>query len=1103
MKKIIYLFSSLMLSQIVLADDTEIYGAVAISPENRVNSNVLFIMDTSGSMDEDVTTAVNDYDPNVNYSGSYRSSDIYNSLYDWVNNGHDRDAFESSDSNSCNTTLVNLDSEGRTSGVYSQKNWRGNFQDRLYDGSDRDIRCDRGRSYILYTGNYLNWYYGDNTVTSTRLDVVRDVVKDLTRSLTNINLGLMRFDRSSGGGMIDVPVGDIENTGSLIRDKLDSYIASGGTPLSETLYEGMMYYREAEWDFGSSANPNNSVPGSLNSNGTTYKTPIEATCQKNHIILLTDGEPTNDDEANNKIRNLVNSMTLPSGLSSSCSGHGGCLDELAFWARNSDHSASLAGNQEITTYTIGGFGLVNGVNLLTNAANWGGGKYFAADDTAELTAALDSIFLDILATDSTFTAPAVSVNAFNASEHRDELFYALFRPDDNIKWAGNLKRYKLTQDGIVVGQNTSTPAISEATGFFNEGVFDFWNNSPEADGKNVAKGGMANRFTTPGARNIYTENTSGTLVGLTSSSGATKNSFGMQGSSDEDFENVLNWTRGVDILDSDGDGNRTESRQQIGDPLHSEPVVITYGGTDENPDSTIYYGTNEGYLHAVDTVTGEEEFAFLPRALHGIQNDYYENISAVGNKPYGMDGLVTSWFYDKNANNILYDPVTGTLDTDEHVYLYSGMRRGGRGYYALDVTDRSNPKMLFKIEGGVTSGFEKLGQTWSRMTVAKVKYNGSARFVLFFTGGYDEAQDGNNTRQSDSLGNSIYMVDAETGQLLWHASNSGANTNITDMVNSMPASVSAIDITGEGYVDYLFAADTGGRVFRIDIKQNNAGASDFATGGMIADLAGDDIDNNRRFYNKPNVSLVKNKQYGDHLTISIGSGHRALPITTTAVKNRFYVIKDYSPYAPLNYDNYIAKTEASESKTSLAEGENADSTKLYNATALMTEGETALTSNMQRIMNNGGGWYVTFETEGEKVLAESTTFAGAIIFTTFSPSGGTSNVCGADTGASRVYTLGQTSAMSVIDLDGDGDVDANDSSKVLAHSGIAPRPVVIYRKNGGKTIAIGTETIEDDRFNNTPPDPDCAATNSCPENPEGKGNKYVIPQYWRQNEVSN
>jgi len=100
--------------------------------------------------------------------------------------------------------------------------------------------------------------------------------------------------------------------------------------------------------------------------------------------------------------------------------------------------------------------------------------------------------------------------------------------------------------------------------------------------------------------------------------------------------------------------------------------------------------------------------------------------------------------------------------------------------------------------------------------------------------------------------------------------------------------------------------------------------------------------------------------------------------------------------------------------------------------------------------------------------------------------------------------VNSTGKLILIDLDGDGDVDENDSSKSLAHSGIAPRPVVIYRSGGGKTIAIGTETIDDKRFNpDNDYDPNCAETNSCSE-PLNKcegANCDVTPQYWRQNKL--
>jgi len=1149
------LLGFLCLSLPALADDTEIYGATAIDESNRVNSNVLFIMDTSGSMNGQVTVTTTPsgptgaYDNSYDYSGfgSYDNNKVYHTRSGGPSNAGDpsdgniKSSIRSSGDYNCSSQLTTLNSIGRVESKFKQDRYNnGNNWKNLQNNNNNEIRCSSNKTHFLYTGNYMNWFHatgggggggggGGTTTTTTRLQVVVDVVKHLTHSLSKINLGLMRFDRDGEGGMIDVPVTDIATSGQLIRDKLDSYYHSGVTPLSESLHEAARYYRGEDWIYGddSTAGIINgdgwseiSYPSAATSrtsaNSSKYKSPIESECQKNHVILLTDGQPYYDESSNTDIKNYVKNMALPSQLSKSCSGDGGCLDELAYWLKNTDSATTLTGNQDITLYTIGGFNLTSGVDLLTRAANFGGGRYYPADDTQGLIDALDAIFLDILATDSTFTAPAVSVNAFNASEHRDELFYALFRPADNVKWSGNLKKYRLLEDGMVVGTEITVPAISQSTGFFTESTFDYWNTSTtEPDGKDVTEGGMVNKLTAdPRTRNLLSnfnnddnQNLASYIAtcteALAANCVASKASFGI--SNYTDFTNAHRWSMGIDVRDENSNSDYTDSRQSIGDPLHSEPVIVTYGGTDENPVSNIFFGTNEGFLHSLDTVTGQESFAFIPKELHTIQKDYFDDTSAAATKPYGMDGAISTWFYDKNKNNVLYNSA-GVKDPGEHVYLYAGMRRGGNNYYALDVSNRTTPTLKFVVEGG-TGDFSKLGQTWSRMTPAKVKLDGADRFVLFFSGGYDTAQDSNTLSQSDGTGNAIYMVDAATGERLWWASSdSSANLVMANMVNSIPANISAVDITGDGYINYLFAADTGGRVFRIDLNPSNTNANNFAIGGMIASLAGSDAASNRRFYNKPNVALVKDKQYGDYLTISIGSGHRAHPIQTTAVSNRFYVIKDTSPYQvppvlnpnsdPSDDDierySDMVKTEASSNSGTVSP------TKLYNATTLMKG--TINYDDIAPYMNNGGGWYVTFDTSGEKVLAESTTFSGAIIFTTFSPTASNTTTCGADTGTSRIYAINQKSATASIDLDGDGN---KESSKLLAHSGIAPRPVVIYRKGGGKTIAIGTETINDDRFEESDPDESCEDDNSCGNDVKKceENSCNVTPVYWRQNDI--
>ena len=80
--------------------------------------------------------------------------------------------------------------------------------------------------------------------------------------------------------------------------------------------------------------------------------------------------------------------------------------------------------------------------------------------------------------------------------------------------------------------------------------------------------------------------------------------FGITGDTPA-LTDMINWMRGADVKDEDGDP-ATTVRYAMGDPLHSRPAAVVYGGTPQSPISVIYTATNDGYLHAVDAQTGEE-----------------------------------------------------------------------------------------------------------------------------------------------------------------------------------------------------------------------------------------------------------------------------------------------------------------------------------------------------------------------------------------------------------------------------------------------------------------------------------------------------------------
>lgn len=1096
MRFAILLLSICGTSMHVYADDRDIYFSADSTGTTETRPNIMFVIDNSGSMGGNVDTAPS-YNNSVIYPGSYTNSNYY---YKSNNNWY----YFNKSKLSCSSITNTINSTGQYIGRIKQSS--GNY---YCSTSNRDSK------YELGTGNYVNWLTGVYLPgQKTRLEIVKESFTQVLNALSDVNIALMIFDtvNETHGGAVKMSMGKIEDVRADAIAIVNALNSETYTPLSETLYEASLYFQGNTAYFGSgSVVENGSTYSTLKSvssslSGSKYISPITQDCQKSNLILFTDGAPTRDTEANSWIKSKYDALraakpnlTIPSGLGNctSSSGDGSCLDELTFYMKNADQHATLSGDQTVTSYMIGGFMGDSEAAFLRAAATAGGGKYYAADDTQQLVNALATIVLDILSTDTTFTAPAVSVNAFNSFTHRDELFYALFRPMENIRWPGNLKKYRLTTDGIVVGQGGNEPVIDSNTGFFTQSAMDYWNNTSEPDGSKVEYGGAANLMADPAKRKIYYNTGTSSLAPLEQLT-----DYALLGIPTTDttlFNQVKNWALGYDAKDENGDGKTTAPRYSIGDPLHSEPKILTYGGTETSPVATIFFGDNEGYLHAIDSVSGEEVFAFLPKELLGIQKTYFDNVGSISDKPYGMDGLISLLVNDANSNNMIAP--SGSLESGEYAYIYAGMRRGGKNYYALDVSNRTSPKLLFTIEGG-TGDYAKLGETWAKAIPAKVNWNGSVRDVLFIAGGYDDSRDSLDTWAKDTTGNAIYMADAKTGQRLWWASSSGADLNISSMVNSMPASVVPIDINGDQKVDYLFASDTGGHIFRIDFNQANSGASDFAEGTLFANLGGDTnsaggqsgADNNRRFYTKPSVAFMRDRVLGDYLTISLGSGMRSSP-RSALVQDAFYVLRDRSPLRkPTTYPAPITHVN----------GMNGDDTFInIGLTANQLNAQTDLTakSALRTKLIQAKGWYLPMiMNNGEKVIADAVTFSGAVIFNSFSKSGRTTSSCAPDSGYSKVYAIDMVFGSATMDLNGDGNVDLKDLNKELTHSGIAPRPVVIFRDEGRKSIAIGTETIEDTRYDDKTDndgDGNCEGP-GCGDKANGQ-NTALKMNYWREN----
>ncbi len=916
-----------------------------------------------------------------------------------------------------------------------------------------------GKPVTIYTRNYIDWYHSSSAPQKnySRMQIARRVIEDVIVTTPAVDFGIAVFNANNssiydGGRIVKAIERNDESTRSVLLDVIPSLDDRGWTPLCETLYEAYRYFSGSPVYYGNENIQGDSTPNlsprkdpGAEKNG-QYESPLaDSNCGSGaFIIYITDGSPNADSDADSLIENLT-------GANYSDKVSGSYLAALAGWMSRNDVNTNIDGEQSVKTYTIGfSSGADSAGELLRETADRGQGKYFHADDNVELQSALTESIGEILQTSASFTSPSIATNNFDRTRTLDAVYYAMFLPNKGPRWSGNLKKFRVTSSGKVVDKKNAD-ALADDTGILPSAC-SVWTPSDECnDGNDVNKGGAAAVVRGSGAtRTLYGDfgtGDTGTLVEFSKTNASAKAGGDSKlalhmGVATSELDEHFNWAKGIDVDDDDKDNSATDYRIDIiGDPLHSKPLAINYSPSATQQDVRILMGTNHGFMHMFkDSGTSvTESWAFMPYELLSNVSELKANVPSNVHSVYGLDSPPVAYVERNGA-------------TVSKAWAFFGMRRGGGSYYALNITDPDAPKFMWKKDS--SDWGDELGQTWSEPVVTKIP--GRDGPVLIIGAGYLPAsKDTSGIGSADSKGRGVFIVDAESGSLIHHfgRGSTGSVTSMPALEDSIPNSVAVLDADDDGVTDRIYASDTGGNLWRMDLP--SADKTKW-TAFKFADLGGSSLSQDRRFFAEPvvaktvikNMTTVTDDSGNSHNmyqnipydAVVIGSGNRPTPKDTQRT-DMFFTLQDR---------NIKSRTfSGSDIPAPLVLSD------LYDISAGSPE------TNTERIaFSSKKGWYYRFTDNGEKTLAAAAIISGRVFFPAYVPgaTGSSGNQC-LIAGEGRLYALDlHFGHRNFRWLTCDGDCNSDPGQNQLPYKvvkGIPDTPTIVIPPGDGKDNGDG------------------------------------------------
>ncbi|MGZ8258987.1 MAG: pilus assembly protein [Caldimonas sp.] len=680
-------------------------------------------------------------------------------------------------------------------------------------------------------------------------------------------------------------------------------------------------------------------------------TPITQTCQRNFVMLATDGNPTGKTDGNQYSPSQWQN-TLSDGVWTYGQAQRDVFNQLTALRAISVSSRTY----DVQTYVIGmGDTLANASSIaaLDKMAELGGGypTAFLGNSTDSLQRAFQQVVSDIQAKTSAASSVALNTGSWTTGS---AIYQAKFNSAD---WSGTILNYAVAANGSISGTPTWNAGVQVKAQHWNTGRHILTYKPSAVAGQRGIPFRWPGLPATPGAAELDTSQS----TALNQTPGGGSDAFG---------EQRLRFLRGDASYEARNCASppcaapqfRNRAVSPLGDVINSSPYYVgapnfgyyddfeagrysSFAATYRGRTPVIYVGANDGMLHAINALTGAELFAYVPSPVIA---DLPKLTDLSYSHRYFVDGPPT-------VGDVYYNDAWHTL-------LVAGMRGGAKGLFALDVTD---PTQFSEANAASIVRWEfqdpDMGHVFGQPLLVKTN---NGRWSVVVSGGYNV---GNASGRAF-----LFVIDAETGNLVAKI-DTGAGSAASPNGLSPAAT---IDINGDSVADIAYAGDLDGNVWKFDLFSTLPGSWSLSNGGVPLFSAGA----GHAITGRPDITQFT----AGGFLVAFGTGrYIASADNTDLTTQRIYAIRDTGTAGTVSLSSLLQQ-----SITGTGTGLDGNTYRFTTHAVgqpkdYVSTGDNTIVKSTY--LSDKRGWYVDLTDSGERVVADARFRGGRAIFTSLVP----------------------------------------------------------------------------------------------------------------------